>query len=238
MPIDMNSKELRIAVILTCFNRKDKTLNCIESLFKYSKEFLRRKIILDVYLTDDGCTDGTSEALREKYSDSNLTILQGDGNLFWAGGMRVAWKAALDSNKSFDYFLLVNDDVEFLPNFFEQLLSAVEFGECKYNKKPVVSGFLKDSETEEETYGGKIWVNKFLGTCKHLRPTGTPQNCDMAHANILLVPTYVVEKIGIFNTDYIHGGADHDYTLYANRHGIPVLVTSNYCGICNNDHEG
>ena len=125
-----------------------------------------------------------------------------------------------------------------LPNCYDQLFDAVEYGESKYGKKPLVSGIMKQSaDHEEETYGGKVWKNKFLGTGIHLKPKGVPQRCDMAHANILLVPASAVDEIGIFCEDYIHGGADHDYSLLANKKGIPVLVTSEFCGICENDHR-
>ena len=45
-----------IAVILTVHNRKMKTLECLSSLFKEHNNF-------EVFLTNDGCTDGTSEVI-------------------------------------------------------------------------------------------------------------------------------------------------------------------------------
>lgn len=234
----MNRDNIRMAVILTCYNRKDKTLNCLKSLYEYSKKYTERDIEISVFLTDDGSSDGTSSAVKQALINENITILQGTGNLFWAGGMRLAWNYAISLRENYDYYLLVNDDVEILPNCFDELLSAVRFGEEHYGFKPIVSGIMKNSiNHDEETYGGKVWLNKFLGTAKHLKPTGEPQKCDMAHANILLVPSYVVDEIGIFCKDYIHGGADHDYTLLANKKGIPVVVTGHYCGICENDHR-
>lgn len=231
---------MNIAVVLTCFNRKEKTINCLDSLFPLSQVYEKRKGIslnIFVFLTDDGCSDGTSDAIKKDFQDKNIIILKGSGSLFWAGGMRMAWRAAIASGISFDYYLLVNDDAELLPNCFDQLFGAVEYGEKSFGKKPIVSGIMKDTiNHDEETYGGKVWTNKFLGTGKHLKPTGSPQLCDMAHANVLLVPAYVVSRIGIFYDGYIHGGADHDYSLQANRHGIPVLVTAEFCGICANDH--
>ena len=53
-----------IAVLITCHNRKTKTLRCLENLLK--KE-TTKNVIVDVYLTDDGCTDGTPEAVAELY---------------------------------------------------------------------------------------------------------------------------------------------------------------------------
>ena len=43
----------KIAAILTCHNRKEKTLACLHSLFSIIST-------IDVFLVDDGSTDGTS----------------------------------------------------------------------------------------------------------------------------------------------------------------------------------
>ena len=71
---------MRIAAIITCHNRKEKTLVCLKSLFQIIQN-------IDVFLTDDGSTDGTSEAVKKIYPQVN--IIQGDGNLFWSRGMYI-----------------------------------------------------------------------------------------------------------------------------------------------------
>jgi GT2 family glycosyltransferase len=86
--IAMSNK--RIAVLITCHNRRDKTLKCFEALYKQeSIEDLR----LQVYLVDDGCTDGTAEAIIAEFPETR--ILKGSGSLYWCGGMRLAWEEAL-----------------------------------------------------------------------------------------------------------------------------------------------
>ena len=64
------------------------------------------KIDLNVYLVDDGSTDGTSEAVKKNFPQVN--IIKGDGTLFWNGGMRVAFSKAMESEH--DYYLWLNDD--------------------------------------------------------------------------------------------------------------------------------
>ena len=85
---------MRIAAIITCHNRKEKTLVCLKSLFQIIQN-------IDVFLTDDGSTDGTSEAVKKIYPQVN--IIQGDGNLFWSRGMYIAWKEAVKGG--YDYYL-------------------------------------------------------------------------------------------------------------------------------------
>src|SRR5690554_2221576 len=93
-------KKGNITVLLTCPNRKIKTLSCLESLFAAS---IPENYDLEVFLTDDGSTDGTSDAIKKNFPDVN--IIKGNGNLFWARGMRLAWESAM-KKKSYDAYLL------------------------------------------------------------------------------------------------------------------------------------
>lgn len=232
---------MNIAVILTCFNRKEQTLSCLQQLYKSVDAYNRQEkeeCRVSVFLTDDGCTDGTSDAIKEKFGDRKITILQGDGNLFWAGGMRLAWNAALKDATGHNFYLLLNDDTDLLDNTFEELLKTHTYCIHKHGKGGIYSGITSaKSNHEKMTYGGDVWTNRFLAKSRRLHPTGTPQECDMTNANILLVAKEVVDKIGIFDNRYSHGCADYDYSMRAKRNNIPVYVTANFCGRCDNDHK-
>ena len=66
---------MKIAALLTCFNRKDKTITCLNSVLNIIPT-------CHVYLVDDASTDGTSEAIKQNFPQVN--IIQGNGNLFWS----------------------------------------------------------------------------------------------------------------------------------------------------------
>lgn len=221
----------KIAALYTCFNRKEKTLKSLETLFKATSETSLIKQ-LDIYLTDDGSTDGTSEAVKARYPE--VSILKGNGKLFWAEGMRNSWKSALEG--TYDGYLLLNDDVEIYENMFPELLGTHRYSISNFNQHGIYIGSTEDKETKKMTYSGSVILNKFLYTQKRLVPNGSYQKCDLANANIMLVPNQVVNKIGILTQGYSHGMADYDYTLMASRKGIPVIVAPHYCGHCTNDH--
>lgn len=236
------TNDIHIAILLTCHNRQAKTTKCLYSLKtalvnhnKQSKE----KIIIEIFLTDDGCTDGTVEAARNIFPNaSTLHILHGNGNLYWAGGMRFCWKEAIKRNKEWNYYLLLNDDVELMNSVFSELLDAEQYEFSKYGIHGLVSGITCDTiDCSKTTYGGSKWVNKLLFTMTLLNPTGEPQPCDITNANILLVPTSIVSKIGIFHDKYQHSIADYDYSNTARINQLPVFVTANYCGRCAHDHN-
>ena len=239
----MMKKDMKIAILMTCHNRKEKTLLCIsalcDALASYNKGGGNGDIDAKLFLTDDGCTDGTAEAVGRQCFMRNLqsSIMKGDGNLYWAGGMRLAWMTALKDLQSWNYYLLLNDDTLLKLDAFSTLFNAQRYCLDTYGREGIVSGITNAiGDSSKITYGGEVFVNKFTCRRRLLTPTGKPQLCDWAHANILFVPHQVVESQGILYEGYVHGQADLDYSYKARKNGIPVVVTAQICGICNFDH--
>ena len=220
----------KIAVLLTCFNRKEKTLSSLEHLHKALEQHTK-EIVLQVYLTDDGSSDGTSEAVKDRFP--GVRILKGSGDLYWSGGMRNSWKEAIKDTH--DYYLLLNDDSNVMDNVFEQLFLAEEYCLKTFGKEGIYVGFTRDPITKDISYGAKVIVNRFLYKVHELVPTGTSQECVLGNANIMLVPKVVVDQIGVLSEGYIHAKGDYDYTLKARKHDIPVLTTGEFCGECTYD---
>ena len=216
---------MKIAVLLTCHNRRTKTERCLSSLLHVSQQFNSKAnenelIQLEVFLSDDGCTDGTVEAARKVLN-----------------GMRFCWREAMKRHSNWDYYLLINDDTEMMENLFEELFFAEKYAMDHYEQEGIVSGITcATDDSTKLTYGGDVWSNRLLGTTRRLKPNGEPQICDFTNANILLVPTKVVDKIGIFIDEFQHGKADYDYSNTARKAGIPVVLTAKFCGRCDRDH--
>lgn len=234
-----------ISVILTCYNRKDKTTACLTSLAeaynRYNTQHQQSPIHLSIYLTDDGCTDGTADAveqLMKLHPTILLHIIKGNGHCYWAGGMRLAWNAALKAKEDVDFFLLINDDTVLRAKVFEELLSAHQFALKNYGKGGLYSGITCDiNDPGHITYGGKqVSKSDIRATYTVVGQSAEPQPVDITNANILMVDKNVVNELGIFYKGYIHGGADYDYSLLAHKHGFPVLLTAGICGECEYDH--
>lgn len=220
---------------MTVYNRKEKTLRCLDSLSRTLAGH-EKDVSVTVFLTDDGCSDGTADAVREQAFPFEIDILQGDGTLFWNGGMINSWKAALAAG-GWDGYLWLNDDIEVLPEYWDDLLLADAYSREKYGKGGIYVGSTKDADTGKFTYGGFVYTNKLTLKDRFILPDGKScQECDAAHGNITFVSGKVVESQGVFCEDYIHGGTDHDYTYLAHKAGFPVLVLPHYSASCKNDH--
>ncbi|WP_339729827.1 glycosyltransferase family 2 protein [Maribacter stanieri] len=226
----MSTKEKKlITVLLTCHNRKMKTYSCLQAL---SKCTLDDGFELNIFLVDDGSTDGTTDYIQGKFD--NLQIIQGSGNLFWAGGMRKAWKYANEHENNTDYYLLLNDDTIVFEDTLTRLFSDLKLINVS---KSIVVGPTLDPDSKKISYGGHQLLNRLTFKSKMLVPNNEfPQKCELGNANIMLVPKEVYQEIGSLTESYTHGIADFDYTLKALKNGINSYISSAYCGYCTNDH--
>ena len=88
---------MEAAVLLTVHNRKDKTLACLESCMSQVESMKADgRYTFSIWMTDDGCTDGTADAVVSAFPQVN--IIHGDGSLYWNRGMCAAWEAASASS--------------------------------------------------------------------------------------------------------------------------------------------
>ena len=220
-----------IAILITSYNRKEKTLYCLENLFNCSNPKL--DFTIQVYLVDDGSSDDTASAIEKEYP--KVKVIQGTGNLFWAGGMRLAWQTAKNSGY-YDYYLLLNDDTILLPTTILGLLKSNKKNKAVNLIEAISIGTTIDKETGKISYGGSLLRNRFSPKSDKVFKENVDMACDLGNANIMLVPSGIVDKIGILSTKFFHGIADFDYTLRAKKAGFCVMVAPSICGYCKNDH--
>lgn len=204
-----------IAVLLTVFNRKDKTLECLKRLYN---QLPLDGYHVDVYLTNDGCTDGTPEAVATQYPE--VDIINGNGNLYWNRGMYTAWHEA--AKKNYDFYLWLNDDT-FVYNDF--LLSLISASKTK-NNKAIIVGATKSKINNNPTYGGRI---KGKGVSK---PNNSIVKVDYFNGNIVLVPRYVYNILGNLDYYFTHSKGDFDYGFRANKNGIEMYQVGSFLGEC------
>ena len=57
---------MRVAALMSCYNRKDYTLRCLKQLIKV----VPVGVVFDIYLLNDGCTDGTPEEVKTNFPSS------------------------------------------------------------------------------------------------------------------------------------------------------------------------
>ena len=209
----MNQKT---AVLITCHNRREKTIACLDALFK-SK--LNPQFLFEVFLVNDGSTDGTDVLVKKQFASVN--IINGDGQLFWNRGMLLAWETAVKVG-NFDFFLWLNDDTIIFNNALNLMMSQALIWE----KKRIIVGTTCSEQNGKFTYGGYKFYND------ELIPNGTWQDCDFFNGNITLIPNFIFQKVGFLDKRFSHALGDFDYGMRARKIGYIHLSSPEYLGFC------
>lgn len=220
---------MRIAILITCHNRKEKTLACLDALFKNT---LPAGYLLEVFLVDDGSSDGTEQAVRERYSHVN--IIRGDGSLYWNGGMRVAFTATME--KGFDYYLWLNDDTLLYSTTIETLIATSRDLRVRQGKSAIIVGSTQDEDDGRLTYGGVVSQSWWKAiSFKLIQPRDVPVECATMNGNCVLIPSEVAQVVGNMEPRFAHAMGDQDYGLRARYAGFSVWVMAGFAGACSNN---
>lgn len=212
----MNTK--KILAVMTCYNRMHKTINCIKRLTD------NPDVSLSFVVVDDNSNDGTKEALHSLQSHYDIHVINGNGSLFYTGGMRKGLDYILKNEENYNYILLCNDDVEFYPGAISRIVKESE------EKKAVIVGVCC-SNKGNMTYSA-------VNYCKGLKiqytrlPLASDTSADTFCANCVLIPKHVFVSVGNMDSHYSHSFGDFDYGFMIRKKGYNIFTSSSYVGIC------
>ena len=202
----------KVAVLLTVFNRKEITLQGLRSL--YSSIENQKDYTFDIFMTDDGSTDGTSDSVSKEFP--NIHIIKGN-NLFWSGGMRTAWEAAIKYSE-YDYYIWFNDDAKLYQDAIGTLLDPV----IRLGDNIIVCGAFCDSNGKV-SYGAYDKKYHLIDIKENAQPY-------FMNGNFVLIPKQVYNKVGIISDFYRHSYGDWDYGCRALKNNIRLVLTQKYVG--------
>ena len=178
---------MKIAVLMTCYNRVDTTMECLRCLFKQS---VPDGHSLDVWLVDDGSPDGTGDKVKTGYPQ--VHVIKGRGDLYWCKGMHLAWVSAAEAC-DYDGYLWLNDDVMLFDGVIEMMVKDAE----SVADESILIGATVDD-------GGHV-VYGMSGESGKIVPKGYPyQGRGEMSGNFVYVSRSVFQRIGM-----IYGGYSH-----------------------------
>jgi GT2 family glycosyltransferase len=206
---------------MTCFNRRETTIQCLRQVFDQELD----DVELEVYLVDDGSSDGTTPAVLEQFP--MVTVIQGTGTLYWTGGTCAAEEAAWPTDP--DYLLWLNDDVRLDRRAIRTLIEAAEVSA----NRAIVVGSCADPDTGAPLYGGYRRTNRRrpLQLCR-VSPSGDLEQLDAMNGNVVLIPSAVRDSVGPLDRRFSHNMADLDYGFRARDAGWNVVLASQFVGTC------
>ncbi len=212
-----------IHIVIPVHNRVNLTLNCIKSL---KKQNVSEK--LNVIVVDDGSTDFTEKYLKDYYPE--VTILRGNGDLFWCGAVNLGISYALKIKNAGDWLLLVNNDVELKVDTITKLIEK-----SKNNKRKAIVGALSINHHDKKTIikSGTIVESWFFNKTRHVYnnlclddiKTLKIIEVDLITGRCLLHPIEIFEETGNYDSkNFIHYGADDEFSMRIKKFGYKVLL--------------
>ena len=196
-----------VYIIIPVHNRKKTTLTCLEHLQKIG-DTQRYHIVI----VDDASTDGSKEAINTSYPE--VTILPGDGNLWWTGamvvGMEYAWKQGAE------YVFWLNDDCLPAPNSLQKMIEYMQT-----HSGTIVAPACYDAESNSSI----PVANGFRGRKTFSANPGQIIPVDGTSGWCVGIPVSVINKIGLPDAaKFPHYAGDEMYLLKANRAGFKVCI--------------
>jgi GT2 family glycosyltransferase len=218
---------MNIIALTTCHNRCDLTIRALKSILEQE---LPTDCNLNICLVDDGSKDGTTKAIQKEFPC--VEIIQGDGNLYWAGGMRFGWDN-LVKHKTFDYLLVFNDDVELYANAITNLIKTAKLLNDNGYQKYCVVGAFKDSNSGKTTYSSLVRSSFWHPLrFRKIDPSESIQFGDTLNMNFALISSSALNSTGFLSPEFRHAQADYDFGLRLKSSGGFVVLAPNYVGEC------
>jgi len=209
-----------IAVIIPAYNRKEITLNSLRGLQGIHVD----GICVNVVVVDDGSNDGTAASIGEEFP--SVTVLEGNGSLWWSGATNLGVEYALQNNAS--YILTLNDDVTYEPDFLTKMLET-----ARKNTRAIVCGLVCYENRKEIIFSAGRYRAGFLGyktPARHSNEMVTALTEKLLESELesgyaMLIPVELFRLIGLFDARrFPHHMGDMDFVLRARKVGYPVLI--------------
>jgi len=217
---ESSSRTPTIYVVVPTFNR-----------ISYTEMFLsclRRQTFTNfqVILVDDGSTDGTAAMVEQLFPEVHL--IKGDGNLWWTGAINVGIKQVLVRASDVDAVLVINDDLEVDPDYFEvlhRLMSSMP--------NTLIGSVVVDIKNPDIIENGGVIINWL--TAKHKRVNSRARLSDFAANTAVdvsyltgrgtLIPVRVFHEIGLYDDKHFQQCGDTELPVRAGNHGYRLVVS-------------
>ncbi len=214
------------AVVIPVHGGLHLTVRCLESLRACDP------VPIMVVVVDDDSPDDTGAYLAAHFED--VTVLTGDGNLWWGGAINVGCEYSIDQG-AHTLILLNNDDVELSPNLLTELVRLLdERGGCVG-----ATALMKAAGDEVRIFaaGGKLdWRRggtKLRHAGEEFVALDPVTECDWLLGMALAFRADTFRALGgIDARAFPQSRADADFTLRARRLGYLCSVATT-CWVVN-----
>lgn len=210
-----------IFVAIPVHNRKVLLKHCLLSFRAQTNQDFQ------IIVTDDGSTDGTEEMLKSEFPE--VTVLKGDGNLWWTGAINKAITHALSLANEGDHILVINDDLEVPEDYIANYYSL-----SRRFPHALIGSVVTDFHDRDFIVGGGVVMNWMTGKWRSLNEGKSLASFGQGHIeeNVsyltgrgTLIPVEAFRKLGIYNNKHYTQCGDTEFPIRARKAGYRLLVS-------------
>ena len=218
-----------VSVIIVNYNTKVYLSNCLESIYKNTKD-----VKFEIIVSDNGSTDGSIEMLKKSYPQ--VRLIENNENLGFGKANNVAAKKANGK-----YILFLNSDTVLLNNSLKYFFEYAE----KMSKPGIIGSWLIDSENQPMPSYGKfttfdkqlliylydffpllLKIRLFLKPRKSNLINEKPFVVDFVTGADLFIPLDIFNEIGGFDESFFMYHEDDDLCRRALINGYKSILIS------------
>jgi len=206
----------KVTIIILNWNGKKDTIECVESVRNLSYPNY------EILIVDNGSTDGSQEAFRQKYPD--ITLIENPKNLGFAEGNNIGMRYALKSGS--DYILLLNNDTTVDQIFLDELIKWAEMDEKVGILGPKIYFYHEPKRIWFLGANINLWTGRISYIGRNQIDRGQFEDIkevDYVAGCAILVKREVIEKIGLLDKRYFFYYEDTDWCARAKKAGYSVI---------------
>jgi GT2 family glycosyltransferase len=204
------------AIVLSWNGRED-TERCLDALAKVREPAVR------IVCVDNGSTDGSVEAVRDRHPESHL--IENGRNLGFAGGCNVGIRWALAEGA--EWVVLVNNDAMIAT---DAIAGFAEVAEQRPGAGALAGKLYRADRPDRIWYAGQRF-HAWLGYSGRHRGEGRRDGpryerlapTDRANGALMAISRAAIEKVGVLDEELFAYVEDVDYSLRTRDAGFDVL---------------
>lgn len=214
-----------VSIVIVTYNCRDKTLNCIKSIYKEVK-----RINFEVIIVDNNSKDDTVEFFKEAFA--NLKIIENKKNIGFAAAVN---QGIFKSTGK--YILLLNPDTEVVSDCVKIMFDFLEADK----KVGITAGKLlwPDGRTQilfmqfptlkaqliEALYLHILFSKSRIISAHYLTNWNynTKREVDVVSGACMMVRKEIMEKIGYFDEDFFIYAEDVDFCYRVRKNGWKIF---------------
>lgn len=195
-------------MVIPVHNRVTRTLACLESLSRVKEPRF------SIVVVDDGSSDGTAAIISRRFP--RVTIVYGDGTLWWSGAVNHGIRHTLESGSS--AVCLVNNDNTFAPDFLTRLMECMQ----RSGADAVCARVMDRRNGRVFSAGGTFhpWKGLRMRQAQREGSTRPEGNVAWCGGMGLLIKADALRRFGLFDArTFPQYYADADFCLRLQKHG-------------------